>query len=240
MRGDRAARRGHPAADARRRRGCGIPRRRRAARPDRGGAVRPERRQIGRGRGHRRRQGRAAGDRRMGVRRRRDPLVTGTVGDSVHFDVAVRVQPSDVDRRRRARRRRGGRAVGHGAGRSRGDRAVLAVSASRGLRGAARASRASWPSPPICAADWSAPPSGLPPPGAGLVPGLAVGDTSAVHAGARRGDEGVLALAPHRGVGSELRDRGRASPSGRWPRSAARGGRGWPAVSSRWSASCCS
>ena len=91
-------------------------------------------------------------------------LVTGAVSDSVRFDVAVRVQPSDVDHADRARRRRGGGAVGHGAGgprrRPRGAHRQCFAGAAR----AARATRVPWPSPPICAADWSARPPAFPHP----------------------------------------------------------------------------
>ena len=53
-------------------------------------------------------------------------------------------------------------------------------------------------------------------PGAGgeLLPGLAVGDTSRVSASLDRGDEDRVADAPHRGLRSELRDRGRADHAG--------------------------
>ena len=106
-------------------------------------------------------------------------LVTGTVGDSVHFDVAVRVQPSDVDHG--AELDVGAEVELSGTARAApvGDRAVLTVSASRGLRVLHEPAGVL-----AIAADLrrglvrSA--SGLPPPGAGLVPGLAVGDTSAV------------------------------------------------------------
>ena len=106
-------------------------------------------------------------------------LVTGTVGDSVHFDVAVRVQPSDVDHG--AELDVGAEVELSGTARAlpTGDRAVLTVSASRGLRVLHEPEGVL-----AVAADLrrglvgSA--SGLPPPGAGLIPGLAVGDTSAV------------------------------------------------------------
>ena len=106
-------------------------------------------------------------------------LVTGTVGDSVHFDVAVRVQPSDVDHG--AELDVGAEVELSGTARAApvGDRAVLTVSASRGLRVLHEPEGVL-----AVAADLrrglvgSA--SGLPPPGAGLIPGLAVGDTSAV------------------------------------------------------------
>lgn len=106
-------------------------------------------------------------------------LVTGAVGDSVRFDIAVRVPRSEVDRPDLLDV--GAQVSVRGTARAApaGDRAVLAVTASRGL---------SVRSPPrgilAVAADLRqgliASSSGLPPPGAGLIPGLAVGDTSAV------------------------------------------------------------
>ena len=106
-------------------------------------------------------------------------LVTGSVEDSVRFDIAVRVPPSEVDRPHLLDV--GAQVAIHGTARAApaGDRAVLAVTASRGL---------SVRSPPhgilAVAANLRegliASSSGLPPPGAGLIPGLAVGDTSAV------------------------------------------------------------
>jgi competence protein ComEC len=106
-------------------------------------------------------------------------LSTGAVTDTVRFDIAVRVQPSEVDR---------ADALDVGAeielrGTARaappGDRAVLAVTASRGL-----SVRAGPAGILAVAADLRrgliGSSQGLPAPGAGLVPGLAVGDTSAV------------------------------------------------------------
>ena len=106
-------------------------------------------------------------------------LVTGPVGESVRFDIAVRVPPSEVDRPDLLDV--GAQVSVRGTARHApaGDRAVLAVTASRGLsvRDAPQGILA-------VAADLRqgliASSSGLPPPGGGLIPGLAVGDTSAV------------------------------------------------------------
>ncbi|MET0780811.1 MAG: ComEC/Rec2 family competence protein [Microbacterium sp.] len=108
-------------------------------------------------------------------------LITGAVGDPVRFDIAVRVRPSEVDR---AELLAVGAAVEiHGTARMAppGDRAVLVVTASRGVRvtapsGGALAVAAGLRGGLVAAT------AGLPAPGAGLIPGLAVGDTSAVSA----------------------------------------------------------
>lgn len=106
-------------------------------------------------------------------------LITGPVRDAVRFDIAVRVPPNEVDRSDLLDV--GADVVLRGTARTAraGERAVLAVTASRGL---------SVRSPPqgILAVAGElrrgliASSSGLPPPGAGLIPGLAVGDTSTV------------------------------------------------------------
>ena len=108
-------------------------------------------------------------------------LDTGAVGDAVRFDIAVRVQPSDVDRP--GLLDVGSEVQVRGTARPApvGDRAVLAVVASEGLHVlhapdgvlaiAAELRRGLVGSS-----------SGLPDPGAGLIPGLAVGDTSTVTA----------------------------------------------------------
>ncbi len=108
-------------------------------------------------------------------------LVTGTVSDSVRLDVAVRVQPSDVDRADRLDVGAEVELSGTARAAPVGDRAVLDVSASRGLRvlhgpQGALAVAADLRRGLVGSA------SGLPTPGAGLIPGLAVGDTSAVTA----------------------------------------------------------
>lgn len=108
-------------------------------------------------------------------------LATGAVQDAVHFDIAVRVQPSEVDRAELLDV--GSEVVVRGTARAApdGDRAVLTVTASRGLTVLREPQGVL-----AVAADLrrglvtSA--SGLPAPGAGLIPGLAVGDTSAVTA----------------------------------------------------------
>lgn len=106
-------------------------------------------------------------------------LETGAAGDAVRFDIAVRVQPSDVDRPELLDVGSEVEVRGTAHPALAGDRAVLTVVASQGLhvihepagilaiagdlrRGLVGSS------------------AGLPDPGAGLIPGLAVGDTSAV------------------------------------------------------------
>ena len=108
-------------------------------------------------------------------------LTTGAAGEAVQVEVTVRVQPEDVDDPHRLDV--GAEIIARGTARpaAAGDRAVLTVSATRGVevmaaptgmlavaadlrRGLVRAS------------------ARLPGAGAGLIPGLAVGDTSAVTA----------------------------------------------------------
>ncbi|HEX5728158.1 ComEC/Rec2 family competence protein [Microbacterium sp.] len=108
-------------------------------------------------------------------------LVTGPVADAVRFDVAVGVQPVEVDRRDDLDV--GAQVEVRGTARPgpAGDRAVLAVTASHGVEVTAAppgllAVTADLRRGLVASAD------GLPPPGAGLIPGLAVGDTSAVTA----------------------------------------------------------
>lgn len=106
-------------------------------------------------------------------------VTTGPVGDLVRFDIAVRVTPSEVDRPDLLDV--GADVILRGTARAApaGKRAVLTVTASRGL---------DIRRPPegvlAVAADLRrgliASSTGLPPPGAGLIPGLAVGDTTAV------------------------------------------------------------
>ena len=106
-------------------------------------------------------------------------IETGAVGEAVDFEVSIRVRPPDVDRPEHLDVGAAVQARGTARAAPMGDRAVLAVIASRGVLVTA---------PPegllAAAADLrdrligSA--SGLPAPGAGLIPGLAVGDTSAV------------------------------------------------------------
>ena len=85
----------------------GIACRARAAGTRRGGAVRSERRARGRPRGDGDRQDRAPGRRVNGCSTRSPTrLVTGPVADPVRFDIAVRVQPAEVDRAGRAGCRR--------------------------------------------------------------------------------------------------------------------------------------
>lgn len=106
-------------------------------------------------------------------------ISTGEVGDSVHLEIAVRVSPTEVDRPDLLDVGATVELLGTARAGPPGDRAVLIVAASRGLRVA---------SPPrgalAVAADLRrglvAATAELPAPGAGLIPGLAVGDTSAV------------------------------------------------------------
>ena len=108
-------------------------------------------------------------------------LVTGTLGESVHFDITVRAQPSKVDRIDLLDVGAEIEIHGTASTTSPGDRAVLGVTASRGVRVTA-------PSGGVFAVAAElrrglvASTAGLPAPGAGLIPGLAVGDTSAVSA----------------------------------------------------------
>ena len=108
--------------------------------------------------------------------------VTGPVADAVRFDVAVRV----AARGGRSPGSTGCRRPGGGAGNSsrRSGRATARCSRSRhpGRRGDGGAARSARRRGRLCAADSSLRPPGLPAPGAGLDPGLAVGDTSAVSA----------------------------------------------------------
>ena len=106
-------------------------------------------------------------------------LVTGAVGDSVRFDVAVRVQPSDVDHADELDVGAEVELSGTARAAPVGDRAVLAVSASRGLR-VLRGPEGAFALAADLRRGLIGSASGLPPPGAGLIPGLAVGDTSAV------------------------------------------------------------
>ena len=156
----------------------------RSRRATRGGRPRPRRRPRGRGAGDRRRQGRAAGRRRMlafdavatRIGRGRDASRCRAV------EVVVRVQPPTSIAARDARRRRGGRGARHGAARLPPAIARCSPSARRaGLTVVAADRRAS------LAVDRASAPRtrrrrsrAFPSPGAGLVPGLAVGDTSAV------------------------------------------------------------
>ncbi len=112
---------------------------------------------------------------------RADHVQTGSLGESVGFDISIRVQPSDVDRADDLDVGAQIEARGTARPAPTGDRAVLTVSASRGVD----VSRG--PTGILAAASdlrrglvRSA--GDLPPPGAGLVAGLAVGDTSAVSA----------------------------------------------------------
>ncbi len=106
---------------------------------------------------------------------------TGSVGESVGFDISVRVQPAKVDRPDDLDVGAEVQLRGTARPAPAGDRAVLAVSASRGLDMQAApqgllAVAADLRRGLVIAS------SGLPTPGAGLIPGLAVGDTSAVTA----------------------------------------------------------
>ena len=106
-------------------------------------------------------------------------VTTGEVGDPVLFDIAVRVQPSRVDRPDLLDV--GARVEVRGTARAAptGDRAVLTVAASRSLRVVAGA-RGLLAVAADLRRDLVDSTAGLPDPGAGLIPGLAVGDTSAV------------------------------------------------------------
>ncbi len=106
-------------------------------------------------------------------------ISTGEVGDSVHLEIAVRVSPTEVDRPDLLDVGATVEILGTARAGPPGDRAVLTVSASRGLRVVSPTRGAL-----AVAADLRrglvAATAGLPAPGAGLIPGLAVGDTSAV------------------------------------------------------------
>jgi len=108
-------------------------------------------------------------------------LITGSVGDDVGIDVTVRVQPSDVDRADLLDVGATVEVDGTARPAPSGDRAVLTVEASRGVRVTAAPQGVL-----AIAADLRrglvGATAGLPAPGAGLIPGLAVGDTSAVSA----------------------------------------------------------
>ena len=108
-------------------------------------------------------------------------LVTGPVADAVRFDVAVRVQPAEVDRPEELDV--GAQVEVRGTARAgpAGDRAVLSVTASRGVEVTA-GPRGALTVAAGLRRGLVASAAGLPPPGAGLIPGLAVGDTSAVTA----------------------------------------------------------
>ena len=104
---------------------------------------------------------------------------TGHAGTPVRLDIAVRVRPEQVERPALLDVGATVEILGTARAAPRGDRAVLTVSASRGVR------VASAPQGVLAAAaqlrrGLLAATVGLPDPGAGLIPGLAVGDTSAV------------------------------------------------------------
>ena len=108
-------------------------------------------------------------------------IVTGVIGHDTRVDVAIRVQRDDVDRWDELDV--GARIEASGTARAAdpADRAVLNVRATSGIRvlsapGGMLASTSALRRALVAAT------AGLPAPGAGLVPGLAVGDTSAVSA----------------------------------------------------------
>jgi competence protein ComEC len=106
-------------------------------------------------------------------------IATGSVADAVHIDVTVRVQPAEVDHPRQLDVGSTVEVRGTARAAAPGDRAVLTVTASRGVhvltspQGVLAVASELRRSLVRSAA-------GLPPPGAGLIAGLAVGDTSAV------------------------------------------------------------
>ena len=108
-------------------------------------------------------------------------IVTGTTGEAARIDIAVRVQREDVDRWDQLDV--GARIEASGTARAAqpGDRAVLEVRATSGIRVVSppdgfMATTSTLRRALVAATE------NLPAPGAGLVPGLAVGDTSAVSA----------------------------------------------------------
>jgi competence protein ComEC len=106
-------------------------------------------------------------------------IATGRAGEEVHLDVVIRVQRDDVDGWYELDVGASVLARGDARPGYPGDRAVLEVSAGRGLRVVEPATGAL----AVVAAlrrSLVASAEGLPGPGSGLIPGLAVGDTSAV------------------------------------------------------------
>lgn len=106
-------------------------------------------------------------------------IATGRSGEAVHFDVVIRVQRDDVEGWDDLDV--GASVLARGTARPGypGDRAVLEVSAGRGLRVVEPATGAL----AVVASlrrGLVASTEGLPAPGSGLIPGLSVGDTSAV------------------------------------------------------------
>ncbi|SDH23588.1 ComEC/Rec2 family competence protein [Microbacterium pygmaeum] len=108
-------------------------------------------------------------------------IATGTVGEDVRLETVVRVQREDVDHWDRLEVGAVVTADGTARAAPAGNRAVLSVSAARGLQ-------VQEPAFGVLAVAGAlrdrlvASTAGLPSPGAGLIPGLAVGDTSAVTA----------------------------------------------------------
>ncbi|SFS05582.1 competence protein ComEC [Microbacterium sp. cf046] len=108
-------------------------------------------------------------------------IVTGSVSDAVNLDIAVRVQPSGVDRPDLLDVGASVEVAGTARAAPIGDRAVLTVSGSRGIR-VAKGPEGIMAVAAELRRGLIASTEGLPAPGAGLIPGLAVGDTSAVSA----------------------------------------------------------
>jgi competence protein ComEC len=109
-------------------------------------------------------------------------MTTGHAGTPVRLDVAVRVQPGQVDRPELLDVGATVEILGTARAAPSGDRAVLTVSASRGVL-VTSAPHGVLASAAELRRGLRAAAVGLPEPGAGLIPGLAVGDTSAVSIG---------------------------------------------------------
>lgn len=106
-------------------------------------------------------------------------IATGSIADAVRVEVSVQVQPDDIDEQGLLDVGATIEATGTAREGHPGDRAVLIVQASRGVRVLEQADGVLAVAAGL-RRSLLASTVGLPMPGSGLVPGLAVGDTSAV------------------------------------------------------------
>lgn len=108
-------------------------------------------------------------------------VATGASSAPAQLDISVRVRPADVDRPRELDVGGTVEILGTARAAPNGDRAVLTVDASRGIRVTSQPHGVLAVTAQLRRGLLAAT-AGLPDPGAGLIPGLAVGDTSAVPA----------------------------------------------------------